>query len=60
MTSSNDAVDAMTGILKAVASGEITPDEASRISSTIEVYRKTVETSEFENRLVTLEKRITQ
>ena len=56
MTSSNDAVDVMNGILKAVDSGEITPDEANRISSTIETYRKTLETSEFENRIVALEK----
>jgi hypothetical protein len=60
MTNSNDAVDAMAGILKAVASGEITPDEANRISNTIETYRKTLETSEFENRIIALEQRITQ
>ena len=60
MTNSNDAVEVMAGILKAVASGEITPDEANRISNTIETYRKTLETSEFENRIIALEKGITQ
>jgi tellurite resistance protein len=60
MTNSNDAVEVMAGILKAVASGEITPDEANRISNTIETYRKTLETSEFENRIIALEQRITQ
>ena len=60
MTNSNDAVDVMAGILKAVASGEITPDEANRISNTIDTYRKTLETSEFENRIIALEQRITQ
>ena len=56
MTSSIDAADVMAGTLKAVASGEITPDEANRISGTSETYRKTLKTSEFENRIVALEK----
>ena len=60
MTNSNDAVDVMAGILKAVASGEITPDEANRISNTIDTYRKSLETSEFENRIIALDQRITQ
>jgi hypothetical protein len=56
MTSSIDAADVMAGTLKAVASGEITPDEANRISGTSETYRKTLKTSEFENCIVALEK----
>ena len=56
MTSSIDAADVMAGTLKDVASGEITPDEANRISGTSETYRKTLKTSEFENRIVALKK----
>ena len=56
MSSSKDAVNAMAGILEAVAAGEITPDEANRIAGIIEVYRKTLETTELETRLQALEK----
>ena len=55
MTTSKGASRVMAGILEAVADGDITPDEASRVASIVEVYRKTLENSEFEARLSALE-----
>jgi hypothetical protein len=55
MTNAEGASCVMAGILGAVAEGEITPDEASRVTSIVEVYRKTLETSELETRLQSLE-----
>ena len=55
MASANEAADALSGILDAVAQGEITPDEASRVASIVEVFRKTLETTELEARLSALE-----
>ena len=55
MTTSKGASRVMAGILEAVADGDITPDEARSVSSIVEVYRKTLETSELEARLSALE-----
>ena len=55
MTTSKGASRVMAGILEAVADGDITPDEARGVSSIVEVYRKTLETSELEARLSALE-----
>ena len=55
MTTSKGASRVMAGILEAVAVGDITPDEARGVSSIVEVYRKTLETSELEARLSALE-----
>ena len=45
----------MAGILEAVAEGDITPDEASRVAGIVETYRKTLEMTELETRLQALE-----
>ena len=55
MKSANDAAGAMAGILEAVAEGEITPSEANGVAGIVEVYRKTLETTELETRLQALE-----
>jgi hypothetical protein len=55
MANSEGASRVMAGILEAVADGDITPDEASGVSAIVEVYRKTLETSELEARLQALE-----
>ena len=55
MASAHEAADALSGILDAVAQGEITADEASRVASIVEVFRKTLETTELEARLSALE-----
>ncbi len=55
MTSSKDAASAMAGIIMAVADGDMTPDEAGSVTSIIEQYRRTLETTELESRLQALE-----
>jgi hypothetical protein len=55
MINSEGASRVMAGILEAVAEGDITPDEASGVAALVEVYRKTLETSELEGRLQALE-----
>jgi len=55
MDSSKDAAGAMAGIIEAVANGDMTPDEARSVTSIIEQYRRTLETTELENRLQALE-----
>jgi hypothetical protein len=53
-----DAAATISAVLAAVASGELTPSDASEISKLIEVYVETVKTSEFAERLNQLEKKI--
>jgi hypothetical protein len=50
-----DLGEAMGAILQAAADGELTPDEAMSIASLIETRRRTIETLELEQRIVTLE-----
>lgn len=59
MNNADDSAAAMSGMLRALADGEITPSEASSVASVIETYRRTLETAEFEGRLQSLE-RVTQ
>jgi hypothetical protein len=51
----DDGAKAMAGVLRALADGDMTPIEASNVSGVIEIYRKTLETAEFEGRLKSLE-----
>jgi hypothetical protein len=51
----DDGAKAMAGVLRALADGDMTPIEASNVSGVIEIYRETLETSEFEGRLKSLE-----
>jgi hypothetical protein len=55
MKGAEGASRVMAGILEAVADGDITPDEARGLSAIVEVYRKTLETTELEMRLHALE-----
>jgi len=50
-----DAVEASSALLSAVASGDVTPDEAARIMSLLTSHKVLVETGEFERRLEALE-----
>jgi hypothetical protein len=58
MNSANDGVKAMSGVLRALSDGEITPSEASSVTGVIETYRRTLETAEFEGRLEALEQKV--
>lgn len=57
MTCAADAAQALAGVLDALAQGEITPSEATAAAGLIETYRKTLETTDLERRLVALEER---
>jgi hypothetical protein len=53
--SASEVADAVTALIAGMAAGEITPDEAVTIGGVLELRRKAIETSEFENRLAKLE-----
>ncbi|NVK19763.1 MAG: hypothetical protein HWE30_13775 [Methylocystaceae bacterium] len=52
----SDCVQVMAELLKAVGAGDITPEEAPKLSTLIEIQRKTLETQELEQRISDLEK----
>ena len=58
INNANDGAKAMASILRSLADGDITPNEASSVAGVIETYRKTLETAEFEGRLSALESKI--
>ena len=52
-----DAAKAARAILKAVADGDVTPQEAVSVMAVVEQFRRTLETTELEARLEALEAR---
>ncbi|MBY9067623.1 hypothetical protein K1X12_11990 [Hyphomonas sp. WL0036] len=57
MEGAENAAEAMGAILASVASGDLAPSEATSLAGLVEVYRKTLETTELEARLKALEER---
>ena len=57
MQSAADAATAAGAVLDAVAGGELTPTEGAHIMGLVEGYRRTLETSELEARVVALEEK---
>ena len=55
MTNARDAATTAQSVLAAVAGGEVTPLEGAAVMGLIETYRKTLETSELEERITALE-----
>ena len=55
MQSAADAATAAGAVLDAVAGGELTPTEGAHIMALVEGYRRTLETSELEARVIALE-----
>ena len=55
METARDAAKEAGAVLAAVAEGELTPTEGAHIMALVETYRRTLETSELEARLVALE-----
>lgn len=51
----NEAARAAQAVLEAVSAGSITPLEGATIMGLVESYRRTLETSELEQRIATLE-----
>jgi hypothetical protein len=52
----DDLICALSAVIAAMASGEITPDEAATAAGIFEVKRKTLEMAELEQRMVAIEK----
>jgi Family of unknown function (DUF5681) len=50
-----DIAAAVATLTMAIASGDVTPDEAATVASVLEMRRKALETEEFELRLLVLE-----
>ena len=55
METARDAAKAAGAVLGAVADGDLTPTEGAHIMALVETYRRTLETTELEARLVVLE-----
>ncbi|MEM9765593.1 MAG: DUF5681 domain-containing protein [Pseudomonadota bacterium] len=55
MRTAADAATAAGAVLDAVAAGELTPTEGAHVMGLIETYRRTLETTDIENRLTILE-----
>ncbi len=55
MQSAADAAKGAAAVLAAVAEGELTPAEGASLMALVEAYRRTLETSELEARVVALE-----
>lgn len=53
--SAADAANALGAILSATATGQLTPSEAAGMAGLIEGYRRTLETTELEQRITALE-----
>ncbi len=58
MQSAGDAAKAAGAVLEAAAEGELTPIEAAHVMSLVDAYRRTLEATEFEARLVAVEGRL--
>ena len=58
MNEARDAVKASAAIVEAVAAGELTPVEAAELSKVVDGYARSLQTVEFEDRLLILEKAI--
>ena len=57
MEAATNAAAAMGAILASVASGDLTPSEASSLAGLVDTYRKALEATELEARLRALEER---
>lgn len=57
MKTAADLPNALSGLLAAVAAGDISPDEGASVAALLEVQRKAIETAEIERRLTALEQK---
>jgi len=55
MSNALDAAEAAGSVLRAVSEGELTPTEATRVMDLTDSYRRTLELTEIEERLLALE-----
>ena len=57
MTTARDAAEAAGAVLQAVSEGDLTPTEGAQVMGLVDSFRRTLEVSELEARLVALEGR---
>ena len=57
MANASDAAQAAGAVLEAVSMGELTPTEGAQVMGLVDSYRRTLEVTELEARLVALEGR---
>ena len=57
ISSAGDAVTASTSLLQAVATGDVTPDEAGRVMALLTAHKALVEAGDLEARITALEAR---
>lgn len=55
ITSAREASDAASAILSAVSNGDISPQEGASVMGLVESFRRTLETTELEERVAALE-----
>jgi hypothetical protein len=55
MTTANDAAEAAAAVLQAVSEGDLTPTEGAQVMGLVDSYRRTLEVTELEARVVALE-----
>jgi len=55
MESAEDAAKAAASVISAVWTGDLTPTEGAKVMGLIETYRRTLEMTELEQRVATLE-----
>jgi hypothetical protein len=55
----SDVTSALGSVLKAMASGELSPSEAVEVAGVIELQRRAIETVDIETRLKALERKLT-
>jgi hypothetical protein len=53
-----DGVAALGAVVLSVASGDLTPEEATAVATVIDIKRRAIETAELETRLRAIEERI--
>jgi hypothetical protein len=58
MQEAKDAVNASAAIVAAVATGDLTPVEASELGKLVDSYARTLQATEFEERILKLEKAV--
>lgn len=58
VTTAGDLLAAQRVVIEGLATGDLTPEEASAVSSVLEGHRKMVETEELAARLQRLEERV--
>lgn len=58
MQTAKDVAGAIAAVVRAVAAGDLTPDEASTVASVIEMQRRAIDTHDLADRLAAIEARL--